>query len=166
MPPRVLKNFNSYVNGRGFQGRIDEHELPEITIKTDEHRAGGMDAPVELDMGMEAMTTKVTVSDPDSPLLKLLGVPGTRIVSRGSFVRDSDNSRVPVVVEMGGKFKKTGMGSWKSGEKAPFEHEATLDFYSLTVGGEEIYYIDVHNMVRRIGGVDQLAGIRQDIGLA
>jgi P2 family phage contractile tail tube protein len=42
----------------------------------------------------------------------------------------------------------------------------SVNYYKLTVGGREVYEIDVENMVRRINGVDQLAGIRSDIGLA
>ena len=44
--PRVLKNMNLFVDGRGYAGRVDEIELPKLTLKTEEHRAGGMDVPV------------------------------------------------------------------------------------------------------------------------
>ena len=47
--PRVLKNMNLFVDGRGYAGRIDEIQLPKLTLKTEEHRAGGMDLPVEID---------------------------------------------------------------------------------------------------------------------
>ena len=41
--PRVLKNMNLFVDGRGYAGRIDEIQLPKLTLKTEEHRAIGMD---------------------------------------------------------------------------------------------------------------------------
>lgn len=167
-PPRVLKNFNVFVNGKGFAGRVDECTLPEISIKTEEHRAGGMDGSIELDMGMETMSSKFTFSDPDPDLLKLVGLYGnnsTRITVRGSFVRDMDNSRVALVAELGGKFKKLSMGTWKGGDKAPQEYEMSVNYYKLSVGGVDTIEVDIENMVRMIGGVDQLAGIRADIGL-
>ena len=38
--PRVLKNMNLFVDGRGYAGRVDEIQLPKLTLKTEEHRAG------------------------------------------------------------------------------------------------------------------------------
>ena len=38
----------SFVDGRGYAGRVDEITLPKLTIKTEKHRAGGMDVPVEI----------------------------------------------------------------------------------------------------------------------
>lgn len=166
--PRMLKNFTSVINGRGLAGKIDELTLPEISLKTEEYRAGGMDGPIEVDMGMEAMTLKLTISDPDAAILGLVGNANSnsaRVTLSGSFVRDSDSERVSVVAEVSGRFKKGTPSSWKPGDKANFEYEAGLNYYRLTIGGVEVYEIDIENMVRRIGGVDQLAGIRADIGL-
>lgn len=168
MYPRILKNFNAFVNGRGYAGAIDEVELPEITIKTEEHRAGGMDGTAEIDMGMEAMSAKLSFSDPDPQLFKLVGTASAnsaRIQVRGSYVRDSDNTRIRVVVEMGGAFKKLTMGTWKPGDKAMNEFEVRLNYLRIEIAGEDVIEIDVENMIRNIGGVDQLAGIRADIGI-
>lgn len=53
MLPKILKNFNVFVDGRGFAGRAEEITLPKLTIKTEEFLGAGMSAPVEVDMGME-----------------------------------------------------------------------------------------------------------------
>ena len=37
MLPKILKNFNAFVDGRGYAGRIDEISLPKLLIKTEEH---------------------------------------------------------------------------------------------------------------------------------
>lgn len=168
MTPRVLKNFNAIVNGRGMAGRVETLDLPEISFKMEGFRAGGMDAETELDMGQEAMTAKYTFADPDPDNLKLVGITTgqpVRIISRSSWVRDSDGARIAVVAECGGRFKKLGLGSWKAGEKGAHEYEQSVDYFRLNVGGEDVIEIDVLNMKRIIGGVDQLAGIRADIGL-
>lgn len=166
--PRILKNFGASVNGRGFQGRVDECELPDVSLKLEEYRGGGMDAPTDIDMGQEKMGAKLTITDPDAPLLKLVGTANNnsaRVILRGAFVRDSDNSVTAVVAEIGGRFNKVSMGKWKAGDKNAQEFEVGVNFYSLTIDGEEIFYIDVENMIRRIGGEDQLAAIRDAIGL-
>lgn len=166
--PRILKNFGVFVNGRGYFGEVDEAELPELNMKVEEHRGGGMDAPTEIDMGMEALTAKLSFADMTPELLRLVATMNSnaaRIQLRGSFVRDTDNSRLRVIVELGGGFKKLTMGTWKSGDKSKQEYELRLNYYRLEVAGETVIEIDVENMKRIIGGVDQLAGIRDDIGM-
>ncbi len=55
MLPKILRNFNVFVDGRGYAGKIEEITLPKLTIKTEEYRAGGMDIPISIDMGMEKL---------------------------------------------------------------------------------------------------------------
>jgi hypothetical protein len=38
-------------------------------------------------------------------------------------------------------------------------------YYKLTVGDEELVEIDAVNLVRKVGGVDQMAEIRAAIGV-
>ena len=49
----ILKNMSLFVDGRGYAGNVDELNLPKLALKTEEFRGGGMDAPIEIDMGME-----------------------------------------------------------------------------------------------------------------
>lgn len=88
--PRVLKNMNLFVDGRGYAGRIDEIQLPKLTLKTEEHRAGGMDLPVEIDLGMEKLEAQLTISDYDPAVFKLFGLldnAATQITIRAPFRR-------------------------------------------------------------------------------
>lgn len=54
---------------------------------------------------------------------------------------------------------------WKAGEKAEFKYAVAVSYYKLEVDGREVYEIDPVNGVRAINGVDQLAGMRNDLGL-
>lgn len=167
MIPRVLRNYNCYLNGVSFAGRVDEVELPELSVKTEEHRGGGMDGTAELDMGMEAMTAKITLAEHIAEAIKTFGrMDGnaTRLQFRGAVQRDGERA-IPLVVDMHGGMKKLGMGSWKAGDKATVEEEMSIRYYKLTLGNEELVEIDVDNMIRKIGGVDELESIRAAIGL-
>lgn len=42
----ILRNVNVFVDGRGYAGRAQEVTLPKLAVKTEEHRAGGLDAPI------------------------------------------------------------------------------------------------------------------------
>ncbi len=74
MLPKILKNFNVFVDGRGYAGKIDEITLPKLTIKTEEYRAGGMDIPINIDMGMEKLEADFTFAEYDKELFRLFGL--------------------------------------------------------------------------------------------
>lgn len=166
MIPRVLRNFNLFVNGIGYAGRVTEAELPEFSVKTEEHRGGGMDAPAEIDLGMEGMTAKLTFAEYVAEIFKLFGKMdgnAVRIQLRGALQRDGEVAKA-LIVELGGGFKKNGMGSWKAGDMASNEVEMSLRYVKVTLDKDELIEIDVDNMIRKIGGVDELESIRAAIG--
>ena len=162
--PRVLKNWNCFVDGIGYAGRCDEAELPEVKIKTEEHRGGGMDGSFEIDMGQETMSAKLTFTEYLPEVISALGN-GKRIQLRGALRRDTDGSTVPVVVTIGGRIKGFMPGTWKAGDVVKPEHEIAVDYYRWNQAGVDVFEIDVVNMVRVMGGTDQLAQIRAAIGL-
>ncbi|TIU89165.1 MAG: phage tail protein, partial [Mesorhizobium sp.] len=70
--PRQLKAFNLYFDGDSYAGRCNSITLPAITLLMEEHRAGGMDAPKKLELGMEAMTASIILSDYDPRIISLI----------------------------------------------------------------------------------------------
>lgn len=166
--PRVLKNLNLFVDGQGYAGRIDEITLPKLTIQTEEHRGGGMDLPVELDMGMAALTGQATVSDIDPALFAsfgLLSSEGQPITVRGGTQAQGNPAVTPVTVNMRGSWKEIDFGGWKPGAKAPLTLAYTLTYYKLTIDGTELIEIDAINMIRKINGTDQLEAMRTALGM-
>lgn len=162
--PRVLKNLNLIVDGRGYAGRVDELTLPKLTFKTEDHRAGGMDAPVELEMGMERLEASFVLSDYDEDLIRLFGRFDVQMTARGAIQRQGEDA-VAVVVQMRGGQREIDPGNWKPGDKAVQTFSLALAYYKLTIGGQEMIEIDVANMVRKVGGTDQLATQRTALGL-
>jgi uncharacterized protein len=169
MLPSTLKYFNCFVDGVGYAGRVEELELPKLTIKTEEWRGGGMDAPVEIDLGMEKLEATLTFAEYSPPLFALLGLVESAKVGltlRGSTYSGEAGAQViPVEVNLRGAFRELDMGSWKAGEKGTFKCAVACRYYKLLIGGSERIEIDVNTMVRRIGGVDQLAGHRAALAL-
>jgi P2 family phage contractile tail tube protein len=163
--PRVLKNFNLFVDGRGLAGLIDTLTLPKLTTKMEEFRGGGMDASVDLDMGMEKLEGSFVLAEynPDIAALYGLAAADTQLTARGAIRRDG-GAAIAVVVNMTGAIKELDLGDWKSGDMANGTFSYALRYYKLTVGGRELIEIDTMNMVRRIDGQDQLETIRQTIG--
>lgn len=164
--PRVLKNFSLFADGRGLAGLIQTLTLPTITVKMEEFRGGGMDAPVELDMGMEKLEGSFVLAEYNPDMVALVGLVSadTQLTARGAIRRDGEDA-IPVVVNMTGAIKELDPGDWTSGEMATGTFAYSLRYYKLTVGGSELIEIDKQNMIRRIRGVDQLASIRTALGV-
>ncbi len=166
MIPKILKNFNAFVDGRGYAGRVDEITLPKLTIKTEEHRAGGMDVPVEIDMGMEKLEAELTFAEYDVELFRLFGLIDGNAVSltlRGAI--QADGEAEPIIVNLRGSFREVDAGTWKAGDKATLKCMVAVRYYRLTINGDSVIEIDAENMIRIIGGEDQMATIRQAIGI-
>lgn len=162
MLPRILKNFNVYVDGRGYAGRVEEITLPKLTIKTEEFQGAGMAAPVEIDMGMEKLEMEMTFAEYDPELFKLFGLTNGSEVAftiRGALQGTGETS--PVVVNVRGYFKELDFDSWKPAEKATLKCSVACNYYKLTIDGVELIEIDPVNMVRNVNGSDQLAAIRE-----
>ncbi len=74
MLPKVLKNFNLFVDGRGYAGRVQEVTLPKLVNKTEEFQLGGLDTPVQVDMGMDKLECDLTLNEYDPYIIKLFGM--------------------------------------------------------------------------------------------
>lgn len=165
--PKMLKAFALYVDGVGYAGTIEEMELPTLEITTETHRAGGMDAPVEIDMGMEPLVMSFTLAGYDAGVMAKVGTIGVNrypLVARGSL-REDGQTEVPVVVRMNGRIKKFEPGTWKAGDKSMPKYECALSYYKYDQDGQTLVEIDVLNMKRIIDGVDELEQTRTNLGI-
>jgi uncharacterized protein len=162
--PRILKNMNLFADGIGTAGFIEEMTTPTLALQMEEHRAGGMDLPAEVDMGMDKLEASFQLSDPNETVIKCLGRPGVLYIARSAHQRDGEDAQ-PAIVNMTGTLKSYDPGSFTVGQKANHTFTITLLYYKLAINGVDLVEIDVMNMIRKIGGVDQIASIRTAIGV-
>jgi len=165
--PRVLKNFSLFVDGRGLAGTVSTLTLPTLTTKMEEFRGGGMDAPVEIDMGMEKLESTFELFDYDENILGLYGLAdgaATQLTARGALRRDGEPA-VSMVVNMTGVIKEMDPGDWEAGEQTTMTCSIALRYLKITIGGTVAVEIDKVNMIRKINGADQLESIRTAIGI-
>ncbi len=178
---KVLKNFNLLINGGPYAGRVEELTLPKLTLKTEEFRGGGMDMPIEIDMGMEKMECDFTLIDYDTEVLKFFGLapdgfsatsngnrtpePGTVTLNFMGVEQDQTNGQVnSIKIVVDGIWKEVDMGPWKAGEKATMKVQVACRYYEYIANKETIIKIDIDNMIRQIGNDDQLQKIREGLG--
>lgn len=163
----VRKNFNLFVDGRGYAGQVDEFNAPKLTLQTEEFRAGGMDVPIDVTMGMEKLVADFSLKAYDRNVLALFGVvEGSNVpLSVREALESFDGTVTPVVHTMRGKITELDPGTSKPGELPMLKATLTLTYYKMQHGDTVVHEIDVENMVRVINGVDVLQGIRAAIGI-
>lgn len=163
----IRKNFNMFVDGRGYAGQVEEFNPPKLTLQTEEFRAGGMDVPIDLTMGMEKMTADWSMKTYDRDVLSLFGVKEGSIipVTVREALESFDGTVTTVVRNLRGKITELDEGTSKPGEAAVLKITMSLVYYKMTHGGRVVHEIDAENMVRIINGVDQLSAIRSALGM-
>ncbi len=163
--PKKLKKFTAFVDGTGYLGKVEEVESPKLTLKMEEYRAGSMDAPVEIDMGMEKLEATITFAEYSEELFTKFGlVDGADVplTLRGAIQADSDADAV--IIELRGQIRELDPGSWKGGDNTTLKVAVAIRYYKLTIAKNEIVEIDVVNMIRKIKGKDQLESQRKALG--
>ena len=162
--PRKLKNFHVFIDGTGLLGLAMEVTPPTLEVSTEPHRGSGMDAPVEIDMGMEPMTAEMTFSEYSPDVMRFWGDSAAPIPMTLRGAAQSDSQAQAVLMRMRGYFKKVDPGTWKPGESVDTKLEATLRYYAFELDGVLQTEVDVDNMIRFVNGRDLLADQRRALG--
>ena len=168
MLPRTLRNFSLFVEGEGYAGRCTEITLPTLGIQMEEYRAGGLDATVEIDMGMETLEGSFVLAEYNEDIIGRFGLMdqgATEVKARGALMRNGDEDAVAVVCEMRGGIKNFDPGSMEAGAVTEASFTMAIRYYKLTIAGDDVIEIDVENMKRIINGEDQLSSIREAMGV-
>jgi uncharacterized protein len=166
MIPKILKNFNLFIDGRGYVGKVEEVNPPKLSIKTEEFRAGGMDSPAMIDMGIEKLEGSYTLLEFDKNVLKQFGLIAGNVVSvtlRGAL--QDETSVSPIVIKLRGMYTEIDMGKISAGEKGTLQCTIVCRYYSLEIDGEQLIEIDIDNMTRKIGGQDKMVDVRNALGI-
>jgi P2 family phage contractile tail tube protein len=168
MLPRTLRNYSLFMDGVGFAGRITELTPPTLGIQAEEYRGGGMDAPVEIDMGMEALEMSFTLAEYDVDVLKQFGLydqNATQFTVRGALQRNGSEDAVSVVINVTGHIKSFDPGAFEAGALTEANFTVGCRYYKVAIANEELIEIDIENFKRIVNGTDQLASLREAMGL-
>lgn len=163
----VRKNYNVFVDGRGYAGQTEEFNAPKLTLKTEEFQGGGMFTPIEITMGSEKLECDFTMLSSDPYILSRFSVvegAQTQFTFR-EVLESQDGSVQPLIHNVRGKVKEIDPGASKAGEKATTKVSVSPTYYKLTHGAVVVHEIDVPNMVWITNGIDILAGIRAALGI-
>jgi P2 family phage contractile tail tube protein len=166
--PYKLKNYNLFNDGQNYIGKVPEINLPKLTAKMEEYRAGGMDAPIDIDLGMEKLTMDWTLGGIEPHTLKQFGVlahNGVGLRFAGALQTEDLASIKAIEVVVRGRHSEMDFGTSKPGDDTSVKITSSLSYYKLSVDGEDIIEIDIPNMIKKIGGTDLMSDVRQALGL-
>ena len=166
--PSKLKNFVLFNDGTSHAGEVSEVNLPKLTRKMEDYRSGGMNAPVKLDYGMEAMEMEWTAAGYMKELFTQWGTlrhDGVLLRFAGALQADDSEGVDSLEVVVRGRHSEIDPGAAKAGEGTAIKIKSAISYYKLTMNGETLIEIDAVNMVEMVGGVDRLAEVRQALGL-
>lgn len=167
--PKILKYFNTFVDGNSFIGEAESITLPKLTQKLEKYRGAGMPGSVSINLGLDddALSLELSMGGLVPALTKKLGgtISGTALRFAGAFQQDDSEDFIKYEVEVTGRLKEEDSGDNKQGEVTKVKYSMECVYYKLTVDGEEVFEVDIINMIYKVDGKDLLEKARQAIGL-
>lgn len=166
--PKKLKAFNVFNDGNNYMGQVAELVLPKLTRKMEEWRGGGMNAPIKMDFGNEAIEMETTYGGLMRQVLEQYGVTkhdGVMLRFAGGYQGDDADQVDAVEVVIRGRHSEIDMGTAKAGDDTAFKVMTAVSYYKLTINGTDVIEIDIMNMIEKINGIDLLANLRRALGV-
>ena len=160
--PRKLKDLRLYNDGLRYMGEVGSCTLPKLTRKFEEWKGAGMDAPVKIDMGGEAMEMEFALGGPMVDVLAQYGetdIAGVQLRFVGAWQKDDDSDLDRVEIVIRGRHEEIDMGEAKPGEGGEFKVKTALVYYKLTWNGVTVIEADVLNSILLVGGIDRRAAL-------
>lgn len=166
MIPQTLYNMNLFIDGTSFAGVATQVTPPKLKIKAEEYRGGGMDAPIKMDLGLEALEANFSLCHLAPQALQFFGIADQTIfngVFRGAL-RDHKGAVQACILTMRGMLTEVDMGDWKPAEKTESKFTLSCSYYKFELDNVILYEIDPLASVRIINGRDQLTAVRIALG--
>lgn len=161
--PKSFAGFSLFVDGIGYAGKVTEGKPPALKIKTADFEGGGLSGVVTLDMGqVEKLEFTATVAEFNPELHTVLGKPDLQYSLRAA--QGEGGNFEAVVYQMRGPLNELEADAFKRGTQTAIKLAGVARALKLSIGGRELWNIDVERGTRVIGGVDQMAGLRKALG--
>lgn len=162
------QNLDVFFNGIGWAGLVDGFVPPNLASNVEEYRAAGMDVPVPLRMGQEAMETEIVFNGFHEDVIASWGLAdGTALTTtvRGALQAYTGGVK-PIRFDFSGPITSF---EWErvqgQGEVPKVTLMQGLHYVKIALSGNDLIEIDALNFTRIIKGVDQLEEIRGALGL-
>ena len=165
--PKTLQDFQLFIDGSGYAGKVPELTLPKVASRTQEYLAGGMAAPIMMDMGPAELSASFTLAEFSEDVLRLYGARNLDAVQatfRGALEREDIGEVTPIEIAMRGRWEEIDFGTVKKGDSSTMPVKMQLSYFRYRSNGADLIEIDTLNNRLIVGGVDRFAERRAAIG--
>lgn len=166
--PRKLKDQMLFNNANAYLGEVSSVTLAKLVRKFEDWRGAGMDSPIKIDMGGEALEIEWSAGGPLKDVLKQYGalaMDGVQLRFAGAYQADDTGEVAAIEMFVRGRHEEIEMGEQKVGDGGEFKVKTSLAYYRLEWDGEVLIEIDPLARILTVGGVDLLAARRAAIGM-
>jgi P2 family phage contractile tail tube protein len=145
--PGKMKRVNLFVSGLGLLGLVKNVKLPSVKTKKD------MINGVHVDSGLlEPMEFECELTDFNRDMLKEASkLSKAKLKVKGDYLENNTNAKFTAT--LGGSID-VEMDSLEDGKEFAQKVKMYVNVYNLNVNGDEIYDIDLVNVIAKIDGKD------------
>jgi len=166
-----ISNANVYLDGTSFFGKCEEIDLGTIKTVASDFQGLGMVGLIELPDGIDKLEGKITWNSLYFEAAKKLVTPfksvqlqcrsNVQVFNNGGLINE-----IPLVTTMTITGKEYQLGAHKPRDPTKYETPFSATYVRQMINGDEVVLLDYLANIFRVGGEDQLARYRKNIGQA
>lgn len=166
-----ITNAAVYLDGNSFFGRCEEIDLGTVKTVMSDFQGLGMVGLIELPDGIDKLEGKIVWNSLYYDAAKRLATPfktvqlqcrsNVQVFNSGGLVDE-----FPLVTMMTIMFKEYQLGSYKPRDPSKFESPFSATYVRQILNGNEVVLLDYLANIFKVGGEDQLAKYKKNIGQA
>lgn len=163
----ILINMALFMDGVSYIANVDNCDPPKLTATTEEFRGGGMNGPIEIPTGHEALRFGTEVINYSEEVFALfnIAVGNSKSFTVRGALKSWNGAIKPIKWNMRGQVIEVDPQNVKPGTPPRAKLTVALDYMQLTVGTTVVQEIDVMNMTQIINGVDVLYDVASALGI-
>ena len=162
--PKLVSSWTISINGKGFLGKAESIDLPELKAITQDVQGAGMTIKNKVVVGYEPMTCKITFLEIDPELYTTFGLGDVvGIICKAALGNGKDSE--PLTAIMHGRFHELSTETFKMGEVSKTTAVMDVKRYTLLRNEVPMTVIDTENNIVNLSGVDSLEQTRTILGV-
>lgn len=159
MIPKILTNFNLYVNGRPQSGKAKTVTPPAVQLTMIEHQGGGMFGKAKIPVGHDALEMQFTMAEYAKDVMREAGKPIDIPVTMYGHADDGQGNTQAVSYFCRGKLSVTP-DSATPGQDNGVSFRVDCTALRIVVDGTTTHDIDVPSGRFIVDGMDYAASMR------
>ncbi len=156
---QATTSINVFVDGYPVGSKLSNHTPPIIDYNVVLNESAATGGETEIPTTLKAMRHLITLADADPIILGKLGLKAGRKTSIDVIesTTNTDGIKIPQIYRSEGKLIRYEEGESNVKSLKTVQVEMAVDYYKKLVAGVKVVEIDNENMIRYIGGSDELA---------